>query len=540
MKWLVFAGFVFFAAFSGPIVAQSAVGPTGEARPVFVIADVHSSPYSMYPYMRATSQGDRYVIRQATMVDLIARAYGVDPRNVEGGPSWLEADRFDIYAKTPGRASSEAARLMLRALLADRFKLVLHSGTKQLPAFVLIVGKGGPKLTEADGSADPNCLYIQPPSNPPAGTEPLHTFSCRNTSMQALAENLHEWAGDYLTDPVVDSTGLKGGWDFEIKFHSKNRVARAGASGVSVFDAIDKQLGLKLEAKTAPLPVLVVDSVNERPTPNSPDFAKILPPPPPPEFEVATVRPSTPDETMNARIDGGQASLQAGTLKQMIAYGYSITDEMMVGAPKWVETDHFDVLAKVFNENPNGQPGVAPIYPDDLRLMMRKLLQDRFKLVAHMEDRPLEAYILIAANPKLKLADPANRTGCKEGPGADGKDPRITTPILGRLLTCRNMTMMQFAAMLQSQAGGYIHTPVLDATGIEGSYDFTLSFSSSEQLQSGGGGAASGDVPGASDPSGGLSLADAINKQLGLRLVKQRRPVPVLVIDHIEEKPTEN
>ncbi len=491
----------------------------------------------MYPHVRATLQGDRYVIRQATMVELVARAYSVDPRNVQGGPSWLESDRFDIYAKIPRRTSGETSRLMLRALLAERFRLVVHPGTAQLPAFVLTVGKGAIKMNEADGSVDPSCLYVQPSANPPAGTEPLHTFLCHNMSMQGLVENLPEWAGDYLHDPVVDSTGLKGGWDFEIKFHSKSRVGRAGANGISLFDAVDKQLGLKLEAKTAPLPVLVVDSVDERPTPNVPGIEKVLPPPPPPEFEVATVKPSRPDEKMEARIDGGQASLQAGTLKMMIAYGYNITEEMMVGAPKWVETDHFDVLAKAANEG-GGGPGAAGIYSDDLRLMMRKFLQDRFGLVAHMEDRPLEAYTLIAANPKLKQADPASRTGCKEGPGSDGKDPRITTPILGRLLTCRNMTMGQFAAMLQGQSEGLIHTPVLDATGIEGSYDFTLSFSSAGQLQSGG--AAPGDLPGASEPSGGLSLFDAINRQLGLKVVKQRRPVPVLVIDHIEEKPTEN
>ena len=159
MKWSVFAGIVFFAIFSGPVLAQSALGPTGDARPVFVIADVHRSPYSMYPNVRATSQGDRYVIRQATMVDLIGKAYSVDPANVQGGPSWLESDRFDIYAKIPRRTSTETSRLMLRALLADRFKLELHSGTKPLPAYVLTVGKGGPKMTEADGSVDSNCLY---------------------------------------------------------------------------------------------------------------------------------------------------------------------------------------------------------------------------------------------------------------------------------------------------------------------------------------------------------------------------------------------
>jgi uncharacterized protein (TIGR03435 family) len=103
------------------------------------------------------------------------------------------------------------------------------------------------------------------------------------------------------------------------------------------------------------------------------------------------------------------------------------------------------------------------------------------------------------------------------------------------------MSMTQFAAMLQSQAPGYIYTPVLDATGIDGSYDITLSFSSAGQLRGGGGGAPpAGEAPAASDPDGAVSFLDAVNRQLGLKLVKVKRPIPALVIDHIDEKPTEN
>jgi len=136
------------------------------------------------------------------------------------------------------------------------------------------------------------------------------------------------------------------------------------------------------------------------------------------------------------------------------------------------------------------------------------------------------------------------RTGCKEGPGPDGKDPRIANPILGRLLTCQNMTMAEFGDELRNLANGYIYYPVLDGTGLQGGYDFTISFSAIQQLT---GTAppppANGDTSAAasaSDPSGAVSLFDAINKQLGLKLEKQRRPEPALVIDSIEEKPTDN
>ena len=74
------------------------------------------------------------------------------------------------------------------------------------------------------------------------------------------------------------------------------QLATAGGNGISIYDAIDKQLGLKLGKQLSPIPVVIVDSLNETPTPNAPDLAKILPPLPPPEFEVSTIKPSRPDE----------------------------------------------------------------------------------------------------------------------------------------------------------------------------------------------------------------------------------------------------
>ena len=86
--------------------------------------------------------------------------------------------------------------------------------------------------------------------------------------------------------------------------------------------------------------------------------------------------------------------------------------------------------------------------------MLQTLMEDRFKLKTHREDRPINAYTLVAASPKLKKADPLLRTGCKEGPGADGKDPRIASPVLNRLVTCQNMTMADFAQELTNLANG--------------------------------------------------------------------------------------
>jgi uncharacterized protein (TIGR03435 family) len=176
--------------------------------------------------------------------------------------------------------------------------------------------------------------------------------------------------------------------------------------------------------------------------------------------------------------------------------------------------------------------------------MLKTLLADRFEMKSHMEDRPVDGYTLVAAGPHLKKADPENRTGCKTGPGPDGKDPRIGHPELGRLVTCLNITMAQFAAQLQTMASGYIKSPVIDATGIDGAYDFTLNFSTAGQLRTPSPQAASDNNPASADaasvPPGGISLFDAINKTLGLKLEKSKVSLPMLVIDHIDPKPTEN
>jgi len=144
----------------------------------------------------------------------------------------------------------------------------------------------------------------------------------------------------------------------------------------------------------------------------------------------------------------------------------------------------------------------------------------------------------VAANPHMKKADPDNRTGCHEGPGPDGKDPRIASPILNRLLTCQNMTMAQFGDILRIQVNGYIHSPVLDKTGLTDAYDFTLSFSGVGQLQNAP--KPSDAASGPSDPNGAVSIFDAVQKQMGVKLVKEKHPVQMLVIDHINEKPTDN
>jgi len=534
------------------LLCNAAFAQSTDTTPTFEVADVHVSPHRQFPFMDGGYlRGDRYVLRQATMVDLVSTAYGLDASDVQGGPIWLETDRFDVIAKASPTTSPATLKLMLRSLLADRFKLVTHTGSAPMPAFVLTAGKGPAKMRQAEDSGEADCKYQEPPQSPAPGTVPSIVFSCHHTTMEEFAKNVHEWAGGYLTDPVVDATGLKGSWDFDIKWTPRQLLQKAGADGISIFDAVDKELGLKLERQTAPRPVLLVDSVNQKPTANPPGLEKSLPSPPLPQFDVAVIKPSKPDAPFRGRINGGQVDVTGAPLKFLITFAWDLNpndEEVLVGAPKWLDSDHFDILAKVVSDAPSNLGPKAPrIDIEDLRQMMQALLKERFKLQAHAEDRPISAYTLIAVKPKLTKADPLSRTRCKEGPGADGKDPRIANPVLNRLVSCQNMTAAQIGEELQRVASGYIYSPVLDATGIKGSWDFTLSFSSADLTKAGAGagppppsGAATSTTAATSDPNGAVTLFDAVSRQLGLKLEKQRRPAPVLVIDHIEEKPTEN
>jgi uncharacterized protein (TIGR03435 family) len=527
----------------------SGIAESNGAASTFQIADVHPSPRTDYPYMRGGNlYGDRYELHDASMLDLIATAYDLDAARVQGGPSWLEMTRYEIRAKAAPGTSRNDLKQMLRALLADRFKLAVHNGTGPVPAFVLRAGKDKPKMKPGAGSDDFNCQYQNPPNAAPGAI----SIACHNATMDRFAERLHQIARDYLDYPVINSTGLSGSWDFDLKWTWRGMLPRAGADGVSIFDALDRELGLKLTKETAPRPVLIVDSVIESPAPNPPDIEKSLPPPPPAQFEVAVIKPAKPDAVFTGSIRGNQVDLQGVTLRFLIYFAWDMNPndrEVLANAPSWLDSAHFDILAKsAADASDTTGSNSAQITQEQLREMLQDLLKERFNLKVHTEDRPVTAYTLMAVAPKLTKADPLSRTHCKDGPGPDGKDLRVTTPILNRLVSCQNVTMAQLADQFRVMARGYIYGDVLDQTGLKGRYDLTLSFSSADRLQGNGTpgptaqSASSGDsaTTASPDPNGAVSLFDAVRRELGLKLEKGRRTIPVLVIDHLDDHPTDN
>jgi uncharacterized protein (TIGR03435 family) len=522
--------------FSVPAVAQSAAPPAA----TFEAADVRVSTLSMVQYtVPGALHGDHYSIWNATVIDLIVAAYGVDADTVYGGPSWLENDRFDVLAKTPPGTTPDQLKLMLRAMLTERFHLAVHPDTKPMLTFILSVGKTKPKLREAAAGGETGCKVA------PGVTSslPYVPFQCRSITMDDFAKTLPQIGGSYLTHPVVNSTGLQGSWDFELHWTNLRLLSQSGSEGMTLFDALDKQLGLELQLQKAPRAVLVVDSVDETPTENSAAVAKALPTPPPAEYEVAVIKPSLPNEPIRYITNvPGQIELDNMPLSYLILFAWSSFDDgIPQNLPKWMDSEHFDIIAKT---SPEAAQDPRRTQMGDMQRMLKKLLVDRFQMVVHTDMQPVDAWVLTADKPKLEKADPSVRSACKEGPGADGKDPRFANPVLARLVTCQNTTMAQLAERIPNLAAGYFRPPILDATGIEGAYTFTLNFSPplppAAANATGGASTSAGAVTTASEPTGAISFVDCLSKQLGLKLEQKKRPMRVLVIDHIEQKPTDN
>jgi uncharacterized protein (TIGR03435 family) len=505
---------------------------------VFDEVDVHrSAPSTFSGRQGGFMRGGRYELRNATMVDLIGSAWGIDPEKVVGGPAWLDTDRFDVIAKGSANTTPESLRLMLQALLADRFKLVTHGDTRPFPAYALKAGKRL-KLKRAVGGGESGCRPA------PQNTQTTNSgVTCHEMTMAQFAAALPRIAGDYFQgSPVVDLTRLEGSWDFTMQWTRRNLLASAGANSISIYDAIGKQLGLKLDVQKVPMPVLAVDSVavdsiGETPAGN--------PTAGPAEFEVAVIKPSAPGASERSfRIEpGGRIDIRGFTLKRLIKFAWDFqdndvrdNDDMLVGASKQLDTERFDVVAR-----PAAAPGISSgpqtgpsIDLYSIHMMLRALLVDRFKLATHTENQRVTVYALVAERPRLKKADLSNRPGCRIAP-APPRANMVSAPLFS--VRCQNTTMAQLAERLQPMGGLYIPHQVIDSTGLEGGWDFVLSWSPPHLIDSGRGG---GEAAGMADPNGGLTLVEALEKQLGLKLKLQKYPMPVLVIDHVEEKPTDN
>lgn len=472
--------------------------------PTFDIADVHVSKPGTLRQGGLIPGSGRLEFRGFSLSELIQFAYSLDDDRITGGPKWLGYSQFDVFAKGRRGSSDETVKLMLRALLAERFKLVFHIVDKPAPAYVMTVGKKV-QMKEAPEGEDTDC---QPKGG--VGEDGLLTLQCTNISMPVFAERFHQYAGGYVTHPIVDQTGLKGGYDFTIRWTSRN-VLDSKHEGISFFEAAEKQLGLKLEEKKAPLPAMAVDSVNEVPTPNAPGVKENLPVEAT-EFEVAVIKKSAPDTKQGGGIRNGRVDVQAFSVKDLLPFVFDVDSNQIVGVPKWLESDRYNIVAKAPTE----------VSIDALKVMLKNLFIEQFKMEIHKEEQPVSVWVMSVSKKGLKMekASGPEATGCKPGGFAN------------ELIhwSCKGTTTAQFAEQFHRYAGGYLDHSVVDETGLTDRYNFALSWTPKGRLNAAAPAPAAGNTPVAADP-GGLSFFEAAERQLGLKFESQKRPMQVIVID---------
>jgi uncharacterized protein (TIGR03435 family) len=220
-----------------------------------------------------------------------------------------------------------------------------------------------------------------------------------------------------------------------------------------------------------------------------------------PQFEVATVKPSSPEEIQGSsgcKTGHGRATCTNVTLKRCIVGAYHAGPGQIVGGPGWIDSDRFHIEAKA--ETPTDDDAI-------LDAMLQALLKEQFHLALHRETRNMQALVLeVAKNgPKLEKA-----------PGGEA----VTDGSHGRM-TLKNTAMDGFAERLARVTG----LPVVNGTNLDGVFNMRLVWTPE------------GDNP--NGPGSPPSLFTAIQEQLGLRLQSQKAPVPVLVVDHAE-KPSGN
>jgi len=193
--------------------------------------------------------GGRFTATGITLKALIQRAWDIKDFQITGGPGWVNSELFDVIAKAPANGAVSGAELnqMIQAMLRERFRLEIHRETKDMPIYSLVIAKSGPKLT-------PTIAAMQ-------------TWSRGNGSLVGTKVPMDMLAGDLLESQlrrvVVDHTGIPGEFDINLKWTPDN----ADEAGVSLFTAIQEQMGLRLESTRGPVEMLVIDRA-EKPSEN--------------------------------------------------------------------------------------------------------------------------------------------------------------------------------------------------------------------------------------------------------------------------------
>jgi uncharacterized protein (TIGR03435 family) len=269
---------------------------------------------------------------------------------------------------------------------------------------------------------------------------------------------------------------------------------------------------------------------------------------PGPAFEVASIKPNNSGDgrVMMGIQPGGRFTATNVPLRVLIRNAYQLQDFQIVGAPSWIGSERYDIVAKAEDGTPIETPTLDRTGPSRVQLMMRALLAERFQLVVHNETRELPIYALVLARSDGKLGPDLHKsdTDCNAVLAAGQRGRGLAPPPPpqpGERLPCGirigmgNMTIGGAPLFQIANAmANFIGRTVVDKTGLAGNYDANLTWTPDQMPQR---------PPGAPEPPpidpNGPSIFTAVQEQLGLKLDSQKGPVAVLVIDRVE-RPKEN
>ena len=260
-----------------PLQAQTpaAVG----ASPAFEVASIRRNN-SGSDSASVRGQAGRLAITNNPLRNIIRNAWGLQGFQIVGGPDWINTERWDIVAKAEGNPPSPQMMAMVQALLADRFKLVVHRETRDMPIYALVFARAdhapGPKMrpSSTDCAAVMTAAIARGGVPPPPDGKVLCGMRVNNGRIEMNAETMTNFVRNLSPiagRSIVNKTGLTGGFDLELTWTPDAPAGNApdatplANDGPSLFTAMQEQLGLKLDAQRGPVQVLVIDSA-VRPT----------------------------------------------------------------------------------------------------------------------------------------------------------------------------------------------------------------------------------------------------------------------------------
>jgi len=477
---------------------------TGAVMPEFHIKD----PVGDFVVFKTTD--GRFLANNATLHMLIRVAYEVNDSQVVGGPEWVNQERYDIDARflngtdeakflsLPMKDRSkliDQRKSMLQELWAERFKLKIHRETRDLPVYSLIVASGDPKMSPATpGNIYSGGFQFQGRAmGPGVWASQDHLFG-QGVSMSALARHLSQRLGQQVTD----NTGLKGNFDFTLQWKAAENQA------ASTVDSME-QLGLQLVPQTGPVEIVVIDHAEPAETvAGTTSFLKPASTQAQPsdgqsasgELQDISIKPKGPAAGMlRTRISvlNDHAELTDISLHDLIKFAYHLNDFQIIGGAPSLSSDLYDVSAKI--------PQNTHFAPE-----LQKLLTERFHLAVHRELRELPVYEIHVESAGSKLEEIQFQKGMR----------RTTINNPSGHFEVNAGDMPEIAGLFERQTG----RPVIDKTGLNGHYNFTLMVNNWTQP--------------AKTAEDAAPFLRAVSEQLGLELKPSTDLLEVLVIDHAE------